>query len=63
MSNINYPLIAPQSLKYRHIITAPSGYMIKMAIPSDQAGHECETTSYIEVSFNSEFLEQNKITL
>ena len=50
MSNVNYPLVAPQRLKYRHIITAPSGYMIKIAIPSDQAGHECKNASHMEVS-------------
>ena len=51
MSNVNYPLVAPQRLKHRHIITAPSGYMIKIAIPSNQAGNECKNTSYMEVSF------------
>ena len=51
MTNVNYPLVAPQRLKHRHIITAPSGYMIKIAVPSNQAGHECKNTSYMEVSF------------
>ena len=49
MTNINYPLVAPKRLKHRHIITAPSGYMIKIAIPSDQAGHDCRNSSYIEL--------------
>ena len=51
ITNVNFPLPAPKNIKYRRIITAPSGYSIRVEIPpSYQAEHDCKNRSYFEVS-------------
>ena len=49
MTNVNYPLVAPGQLKHRQSVTAPSGYNIRIVIPSDQVGQDCRNKSYFEV--------------
>ena len=51
ITNVNFPLPAPKNIKYRRIITAPSGYSIRVEIPSSyQAENDCKNRSYFEVS-------------
>ena len=51
ITNVNFPLPAPKNIRYRRIITAPSGYSIRVEIPSSyQAENDCKNRSYFEVS-------------